>query len=375
MSATSTSPEATGTAILFDGTSAARHTVVVSADDGELRLTPRDERAAGPDCPLRWPWPTVHTLDPRPDGQVFSTDRAPDARLVVANAALSAAVRARATGDSPAGHGSTFWSRHRRAVIAIAATTAAFLLIVALIKPIGEGVARLLPGDTGAAFADRAIAAIAGQTGTCTGREGLTALRSLANRLADAAGMPPPVLSVLDMDMANAGALPGRRVVLLRGLIDEAETPSEVSAVLAHELAHALHRDPLTSWIVNDLLNLATSAIFGPAAIGDTGQALTTYLLDASYTREQEARADTTAIDLLRRTGITASGGARFFQRLAKREAVPKALAPVVGLLTTHPGSAERAARFATAEAGTDEGLTEAEWSTVKAVCGTPKNS
>lgn len=375
MSATSTLPEAADSAVLFDGVSATRHTVAVTTGDDGLSLTPRDERTAGPDCSLRWPWPTVHVLESRHDGHVFSTDRAPDARLIVADAALARVIETRATGDAPAGHGGSFWSRHRRAVVAIGATAAVFLVIIALLRSIGEGVAHLLPEDTGAELADRTIEVIAERTGTCTDREGLAALRSLANRLADAAGMPPPVLSVLDIDLANAGALPGRRIVLLRGLIDEAETPSEVSAVLAHELAHAVHRDPLTGWITSDLLNLATSAIFGPTAIGDTGQALTTYLLDASYTRAQEDRADKTAIDLLRRTDITATGGARFFRRLAKQEAVPKALAPVVGLLTTHPGSAERAARFAAAETGRQQGFTGAEWATVKTVCGTPKDS
>ncbi|NQW12192.1 MAG: M48 family metallopeptidase [Alphaproteobacteria bacterium] len=367
---TSTSPETTGSAVLYDGASAARHRVIVTIRADRLSLAPSDERAAGPDCPLSWPWSGVHTLDPRSDGHVFSTDRAPDARLIVADAAIATAIQAWATGDSPAGHGPGFWTRHRRAVIAIGATAMAFLLITLLIKPITEGVAALLPEDAGAAVADQAIQTLAEEHRICTGDDGLIALRSLTNRLAGAAGLAPPVLTVLDLGMANAGALPGRRIVVMRGLIDDAESAAEISAVLAHELAHVVHRDPLAGWIRGDVINLLTSAIFGASAVGDAGQAVTALLLDASYTREQEARADATAIDMLRRTGLTADGGARFFQRLAKQEAVPATLRPVVRLLTTHPGSAERADRFAAAATGVESGLTEAEWAAVRAVCG-----
>ena len=369
---TSTSPDPRNSAVLYDGVSAARHAVTVAVDTTYLTLAPADEQVAGPDCPLRWPWTGVHVLDSRPDGQVFSTDRAPDARLIVADAAIAATIQAHAIGDSPAGHGSHFWARHRRSIIAIGATAAVFLLLALLVKPITEGVAALLPEDTGAAMADQAIQAIAAEHRLCSGAAGLKALRSLTNRLTDAAGIAPPVLAVLDLGMVNAGALPGRRIVMMRGLIDEAESAAEVSAALAHELAHVVHRDPLTSWIRSDLINLLASAVFGTSVFGDAGQAVTAFLLDASYTRGQEARADETAIMLLRRTGITADGGAQFFRRLAKGQGVPTSLEPVLGLLKTHPGSAERADRFAAVDTGMDNGLTETEWAAVRTVCGAP---
>lgn len=48
---------------------------------------------------------------------------------------------------------------------------------------------------------------------------------------------------VLSSDTANAMALLGGRVYLLNGLLQKANSPDEVAAVIAHELGHVKHRD------------------------------------------------------------------------------------------------------------------------------------
>jgi Zn-dependent protease with chaperone function len=79
----------------------------------------------------------------------------------------------------------------------------------------------------------------------CDTPEGGAALTDLVTRLGPDGGFDPAVtVAVLDHDMINAFALPGGFVVIFRGLIDAADGPDEVAAVLAHEIGHVVSRDP-----------------------------------------------------------------------------------------------------------------------------------
>ena len=51
---------------------------------------------------------------------------------------------------------------------------------------------------------------------------------------------------VADEAQINAFAIPGGIIVFHSGLIFAAETPEEVAAVLAHEIAHVTHRHSVT---------------------------------------------------------------------------------------------------------------------------------
>ncbi|MDH5624891.1 MAG: M48 family metalloprotease, partial [Nitrospira sp.] len=45
-------------------------------------------------------------------------------------------------------------------------------------------------------------------------------------------------LTIVDRPVINACALPGGRIVLLRSLLEAAETPEQLAGVLAHEVQH-----------------------------------------------------------------------------------------------------------------------------------------
>lgn len=152
-------------------------------------------------------------------------------------------------------------------------------------------------------------------------------------------------MTVLDWDLVNAFALPGGRIILTKGLLERSQDGSEIAAVLAHEIAHVLHRDPMTGWIRQEGTNLLLIALFGQDGTGSLAGAITGGLLNARYTREQEGRADRTAIDLLAKNGISSSGGAAFFERLADGT-TNNPFSGVLALMETHPGSEDRAARF-----------------------------
>ncbi len=71
-------------------------------------------------------------------------------------------------------------------------------------------------------------------------------LHAMVDRLAMAAGVPKPKVAISEMPIPNAfatGRNPRKAVVAVtRGLLDRL-SPREVEGVLAHEIAHIVHRD------------------------------------------------------------------------------------------------------------------------------------
>ena len=103
-------------------------------------------------------------------------------------------------------------------------------------------------------------------------------------------GLPLTVI-VLDDPMVNAFAAPGGQIVFFRGMIESAESPDELAAVMAHEVGHVVARDPtrlaLRSVGSVGLLGL----LLGDFAGGGLIVVLADQLLDSSYSREAEEKA------------------------------------------------------------------------------------
>ena len=66
---------------------------------------------------------------------------------------------------------------------------------------------------------------------TCENSPGINSLDRLKKKLTQ---NPDVRITVLKNDLVNALALPGGRIILFSGLIDQAESPEEIYAVLAH---------------------------------------------------------------------------------------------------------------------------------------------
>lgn len=104
-------------------------------------------------------------------------------------------------------------------------------------------------------------------------------------------------LSVSDSKELNAFAAPGSNIVLLKGLLHKLPHENALSMLLAHELAHVIHRDPITGFAqsasVSLLLALLGSEIdFSLASSGSQ-------LLLLSFTRHMEDRADEDALQAI----------------------------------------------------------------------------
>jgi beta-barrel assembly-enhancing protease len=196
----------------------------------------------------------------------------------------------------------------------------------------------------------------------CTTAAGSAVLDRLTRRLVKGAEPPFPITVIVrDSAIVNAYALPGGHIVLLRGLLAQAESPDEVAGVLAHELTHTIKRHPMQALVANSGLALLIEVTLG----NGTGASLGYLLTSLHYSRAMEAEADDGAVHLLQHAGIGTAGFAAFFERMEKR-----AIGPKLPYLSTHPQDKDRLA--AVRAAATHRGrpaLSAADWQALKNIC------
>lgn len=109
---------------------------------------------------------------------------------------------------------------------------------------------------------------------------------------------------VFDDESVNAFAMPGGKVGVFTGLLNIADTPDALAAVIGHEIAHltsdhVMERAKRQSR--SDLL-----AIFGGAATGmrDVAKAVTDVTLSLPFSRKQETESDVVGLDYMAKAGF-----------------------------------------------------------------------
>lgn len=153
---------------------------------------------------------------------------------------------------------------------------------------------------------------------------------------------------LVDDSTVNAFAVPGGHIFVHRGLIDQAETYTELAGVMGHEVAHVTLRhsvDQMRSRTRTGIFVTVFCAIVSvcsstaaQVAIDVGGQALF-----AKYSRDDEAQADSAAVGYLLAAGINPNGIPRMFERLATvRRVDPSALDAWFG---SHPLEETRISR------------------------------
>jgi Zn-dependent protease with chaperone function len=181
--------------------------------------------------------------------------------------------------------------------------------------------------------------AIVGDFGNmrCRDAKGQQALERLVERVSPGATKGPNAIKVaaLDVPMFNAAALPGGYIVVFKPAITETDSDA-LAGVLAHEVAH-VHRRHVTEALIREL---GIGALIRSFA-GNVG-ANAEQIVSLSYTRENEAQADSDAIQMLENAGISPKPTAELFARLSKE--MPQYSAE---FLQSHPLSSKRALRFA----------------------------
>ncbi|MEM6450716.1 MAG: M48 family metallopeptidase [Cyanobacteria bacterium P01_D01_bin.105] len=158
---------------------------------------------------------------------------------------------------------------------------------------------------------------------------------------------PPLKVRILLTPEENAMVTAGSYLFVTDGLLAAVESENELAFVLAHELGHLHHRDPLKA-MGRSLVFVTINAALG---IGQSNSALPSVinLAELSYSRRQEIAADDYAIaQIIRRYG---HGGEslEFFERNRAFE-MGGAIGEVFGTVSewqqTHPLSSDRIERL-----------------------------
>ena len=119
----------------------------------------------------------------------------------------------------------------------------------------------------------------------------------------------PYEIVILDSDAVNAWALPGGKMAIHRGLLQEVSNEAELAAVLGHEMVHAAARHSARQMERGTLL-LAGLAI-ADAALGNNenrtlilaGASIGTQLVSLKYSRMDESEADHYGMVYMERAG------------------------------------------------------------------------
>ena len=165
-------------------------------------------------------------------------------------------------------------------------------------------------------------------------------IRLIKNRLCTANSIDPAKIEIYifkNKDI-NAFAIPGNKLVIYTGLIEFCKNPEELSAVVAHEIAH-IEKHHVTIKLSKEIgIGLLTTL-----ATGNTGSTIikeTLKLLSSTaFDRNMEREADHLAIHYLANAHIDPEHFADMMLRLVKQTDLPES----IKWLNTHPNSSERA--------------------------------
>jgi predicted Zn-dependent protease len=153
---------------------------------------------------------------------------------------------------------------------------------------------------------------------------------------------------VVDSPEVNAFAVPGGFIYINRGLIERAQTLSQVAGVLGHEIGHVTERHSVQQMEKSQQANLGIGllCILTPSVCqsqaGGAAIQLGAGALFASFSRNDELEADREGIASMIRAGITPEGVPQMFEiLLAERERSPGA---VDAWFSTHPTEESRIA-------------------------------
>ena len=361
-----------GAGIFYDGITAARHNVTVEPDPAALRI-----RAADGTTVAEWRYDEIETLS-APEG-VLRIGRARNpvlARLEVRDAALAAAIDDLSIPVDRSGRSER---RMQRKVVfwSLAATTSLLIVTVFGVPAIATHLAPLVPyrierllGNAVDAqvrsMLDERKPGMAFQCGqTEDEKAGRAAFDQLMGKLETAAALPIPLSpAVVRKADANAIALPGGRIYVFEGLINQSESPDELAGVLAHEIGHVAHRDGTRSVLQAGGLSFLFGMSLGDFVGGGAVVFVAKTVLQSRYSRAVEATADAHSADLMLRVRGEPHALAVILKRIAGQSNGWSKL------LLDHPETKDRIASIEQSPRGAPQPLLDgAQWAALRNIC------
>ena len=180
-------------------------------------------------------------------------------------------------------------------------------------------------------------------------------LNSLGGRLVSNSPEPGDTFEffAINDDSINAFALPGGFVGVNTGLIELAQTESQLASVLSHEIAHVTqhHYARMVSGTRYDSLAALATLAVAILAARNSPQAATAGIVGAqagavqhqlNFTRQNEQEADRIGLGILEKSGFDTRAMPAFFERMQKATQLMEGNTP--SYLRTHPVTHERIA-------------------------------
>lgn len=179
---------------------------------------------------------------------------------------------------------------------------------------------------------------------------------------------------VIKSSTVNAVTFPGGLIVIYSGLIEICETPEQLAAVIAHELAHVVKRDSLKKLFQELGISAAVSLFTG----GSTGSIdeMISVIVQSHFSRETERKADVFAAELLMKSNLSPKHLADFFNVLSHNQQKAEK-AGLFKYLSSHPDTHERIAtvtKYAASFNKAEEPL-DLEWKLAKEALPSPFDS
>lgn len=141
----------------------------------------------------------------------------------------------------------------------------------------------------------------------------------------------------------NAFATIGGNLLFYRGLLSEMPSENALAMVMAHEMAHVNHRDPITSFGGGIASMIALSMITGEAGFAGRSLSQAGILTNTQFTRRMESAADEAALGALYRTYGHVNGADTLFEVMGDIKTDSKSVPDwLERFAATHPLSNDR---------------------------------
>lgn len=139
-------------------------------------------------------------------------------------------------------------------------------------------------------------------------------------------------VKVLDSSTPNAFATLGGNIYFFRGILEMAEHPEEIAAILAHEMGHIEH-DHVIKRLISEF---GITVLLGILTGGDliALKEILRTLSSGAFSRKQEREADDFALRTMYNAGISPRHLGVIFKRL--RETLPDNM-PDMTIISSHP--------------------------------------
>ena len=326
-----------------------------------------------------WPYHTLSAGEPLRQHSVDAVIRSksapgcslfvPDPKFVASLAKLTPRLTARAE-RAERWHNARPWVAGMLAVVVLITAANVFDFSPA------HALAQMVPQSWSRRLGDETMRSMTEGKKSCVEPAGMAAVETLMRRLSTGGlstgfGHAEPFeVIVSDWTVVNAFAVPGGKIILLKGLIDKAQSPDELAGVLAHEMGHGISLHAETGII--RAVGFAAALEFMMGGSSGTLANLGLVLAQLSYSRVAEHEADLQAIALLKKAQISPHGFADFFKRMedTERDGDKGKGWTNLDLLRSHPPTAERAALIESQPAyEATPALSPELWQNLKQVC------